>query len=269
MNESYVLGRNKTVFETAEFPQITADEKIGIIFDGDIESTLLAIIAKKLYGADRVVFINDQAIDYDGKIYKKRKDLDRLNIINSTIQEAIKKLGGTQILNVETEIYIANRSSTKALEKLLVEKYNNKLRFVLSGWTKIHEQSISMVKACGWDRGTITRGELKPWLEKNADRYPELFKYVFEQNGQIFGVSKHFAFEQYEADFNLGVRPFRNLTTSDVIDLYDQLGAVTQLYQSSSCDVDIGNCGVCNECLKRKLAFKNSSVSDLTKYTLN
>ena len=85
MNESYVLGRNKTVFETAEFPQITADEKIGIIFDGDIESSLLAIIAKRLYGADRVVFINDQAMGYDGKIYKERKDLHRLNIINSTI----------------------------------------------------------------------------------------------------------------------------------------------------------------------------------------
>lgn len=269
MNESYVLGRNKTVFETAEFPQITADEKIGIMFDADIESTLLAIIAEKLYGADRVVFINDQAMGYDGKIYKERKDLARLNIINSTIEEAIKKLGSTQILNVETEIYMANRNATDALAKLLVKKYNNKLRFVLSGWNKIHEQSISMLKSSGWTRGMITNGQLKPWLIKNAAHYPELHKYVFEQYGGIFGVNKNVAFEQYEADFNLCVRPFRNLTTSDVIDLYDQLGAVTQLYQSSSCKIDLGNCGTCDNCHQRKSAFKDSMVIDLTKYTLN
>ena len=268
MNESYVLGKNKTVFETAEFPQIAADEKVGIMFEGDIESTLLVIIAKKLYGADRVVLVNDKLIAFGGPL-SYEKDADKLDIVKKTFEDGVKRLGGVHTLTVDPETYKKNTNAIGEFKKLLVKKYQNKLRFMLSGYNKIHEQSVSMVKACGWDRGTITRGELKPWLEKNADRYPELFKYVFEQNGQIFGVSKHFGFEQLEVDFNLCVRPFRNLTTSDVINLYKQLDAVAELYQSSSCDVDIGNCGVCNDCLKRKSAFKNSSVTDLTKYTFN
>ncbi len=268
MNESYILGKNKTVFETAEFPQIAADEKVGIMFEGDIESTLLVIIAKKLYGVDRVVLVNDKLIAFDGSL-SYEKDTDKLDIVKKTFEDGVKRLGGVHTLTVDPGTYKKNTNAMGEFKKLLVKKYQNKLRFMLSGYNKIHEQSVSMVKACGWDRGTITRGELKPWLEKNADRYPELFKYVFEQNGQIFGVSKHFGFEQLEVDFNLCVRPFRNLTTSDVINLYKQLDAVAELYQSSSCDVDIGNCGVCNDCLKRKLAFKNSSVTDLTKYTFN
>jgi len=268
MNESYVLGKNKTVFEIAEFPQIAAGEKVGIIFEGDVESTLLAIMAKKLYGVDRVVFVNDKLIAFDGPLAYE-KDADKLDIVKKTFEDGVKRLGGVHTLTVDPKNYKKNTDATGEFKKLLVKKYQNKLKFMLCGYNKIHEQSVSMIKACGWDRGRITRGELKPWLEKNADRYPELYKYVFEQDGKIFGVSQYIGFEQIEADFNLCVRPFRNLTTSDVIDLYKQLGAVDELYKSSSCDVDIGNCGVCNDCLKRKLAFKNSSVIDLTKYTFN
>jgi hypothetical protein len=268
MNESYVLKRNKTVFETAEFPQIAADEKIGIIFEGDIESTLLVIIAKKLYGVDRVVFINDRLIAFDGTL-STSKDENKLDIVKKTFEQGVKRLGGIHTLTVDSKIYKKNRNATRAFTKLLVEKYQGKLKFVLSGYNKIHEQSLSMLRACGWDRGALTNGELKSWIEKNADLYPELFEYVCEQNGKIFGVNKYISFEQIEADFNLCVRPFRNLTTSDVIDLYEQLGAKTELYESSSCDVDLGNCGICSDCHKRKLAFRNSSVADLTKYTFN
>lgn len=268
MKESYTLGRNKTVFETAEFPQIAADEKVGIIFEGDIESTLLVIIAKKLYGVDRVVFINDKLIAFDGTLLNKKEE-DKLDIVKKTFEQGVKRLGGVHTLTMDPKIYKRNRNATREFKKLLIEKYQGKLKFVISGYNKIHEQSISMLKACGWDCGRITSGELKIWLRKNADHYPELFKHIFEQDGKIFGVSRYIGFEQIEADFNLCVRPFRNLTTPDVIDLYDQLGAVAELYQSSSCDADLGNCGICSDCQKRKLAFKDSSVIDLTKYTFN
>lgn len=268
MNESYVLGRNKTVFETAEFPQIAADEKIGIIFEGDIESTLLVIIAKKLYGVDRIVFINDKLIAFDGTL-SPEKDNIKLDITEKTFQQGVKNLGGKHTLTVDSKIYKRNRSATNEFKKLLIEKYKGKLKFVLSGYNKIHEQSISMLKICGWDRGQITNGQLKPWLKQNSDQYPELYKHVFENNGRIFGVNQYIGFEQIEADFNLCVRPFRNLTTSDVINLYDRLGHNNELYQSSNCEVDVGNCGSCVDCHVRKLAFRDSSVSDLTKYTFN
>jgi hypothetical protein len=267
MNESYKLGKSKTLFETAEFPTIAADEKVGIIFDGDIESKLLVIIAAKLYGIDRVVFINDKLMSYDGKLFPARKNQHRLEVVKSTFEQSFKQLGGMHRLDVATEIFVANRDATNTFVKLLAKKYNGKLKFVLSGWNKIHEQSILMLKNCGWDRGKITKGHLLPWLEKNADLYPELHKYVFEQSGNIFGVNKNVGFEQCEIDFNLYVRPFRNLTTSDVIELYKQLDCVSLLYDSSSCDDDLGNCGLCGNCLRRKSAFKNSSVVDLTKYT--
>lgn len=267
MKESYKLGRAKTLFETAEFPKIAADEKVGIIFDGDIESKLLVIIAGKLYGMNRVVFINDRSIAYDGKLFPARKDQHRLEVAKNTFDQGYQQLGGMHRLDVDTDIFVANRDATKAFVKLLLQKYKGKLKFVLSGWNKIHEQSILLLKHCGWDQGKITKGDLLPWLEKNSDLYPELHKHVFQQSGSIFGAHKDVGFEQTEKDFNLCVRPFRNLTTSDVIELYKQLDCDSVLYDSSSCDNDLGNCGLCKNCLRRKLAFKNSSVVDLTKYT--
>ena len=266
MDKSYVLGRNRTVFETAEFPQIASDEKVGIIFEGDIESTLLVVIAKKLYGADRMVLINDKVIGFDGELFNKR-DEDKLDIVKKTFELGVERLGGVHTLTVDSKIYKRNKNATREFNKLLFEKYQGKLKFVLSGYNKIHEESVSMLKHCGWDRGLITDDKLKAWLEHNREQYPELYEHVFEHGGRIFGVSRYVGFEQIESDFNLSVRPFRNLTTSHVIDLYEQLGALNELYQSSSCDVDLGNCGICSGCHRRKLAFENSSVTDLTKYT--
>lgn len=266
MDDRYVLGKNKTVFETAEFPQIASDEKIGIIFEGDIESTLLVVIAKKLYGLDRIVFINDRLIEFDERLFFKN-DEDKLDIVKKTFEQSVERLGAIHTLTIDPNLYKRNRNATREFKKILVEKYQSKLKFVLSGYNKIHEQSMSMLKACGWDRGMITNDKLNDWLEKNSNRYPELYRYVFEQQGKIFGVSKYIGFEQIETDFNLSVRPFRNLITSEVIDLYEKIDALSELYRSSSCDVDVGNCGICSSCHKRKLAFRNSSVTDLTKYT--
>jgi len=263
MDDKYVLGKNKTVFETAEFPQLAADEKLGILFQGDIESTLLAVIAKKLYGIDRIVFI---LIAFDEFLFYK-KDEDKLNVLKETFNKGVEHLGGTHTLILDSEIYKKNKNITAEVKKILFNKYQGKLKFVLSGYNKIHEQSMSMLKTCGWDRGKITDDKLKPWLEKNHEQYPELYKHVFEHNGKIFGVSKYIGFEQIETDFYTNVRPFRNLTSSEVIDLYEKINALTDLYRSSSCDVDVGNCGICGGCQKRKRAFRNSSVTDLTKYT--
>lgn len=263
MDKKYVLGKNKTVFETAEFPQIASDEKIGILFQGDIESTLLAVIAKELYGIDRVVFI---LIAFDEFLLYKN-DEDKLNILKETFKQNVERLGGKHTLVLGSEVYKRNKNITLEIKKILLDKYQGKLKFVLSGYNKLHEQSMSMLKHCGWDRGIITDDKLKPWLEKNREHYLELYKHVVEHNGKIFGVSKYIGFEQIEADFYTNVRPFRNLTQSDIIDLYDKINALTELYHSSSCDVDVGNCGICSSCQRRKRSFRNSSVTDLTKYT--
>ena len=111
MNESYVLGKNKTVFEIAEFPQIAADEKVGIIFEGDIESTLLVIIAKKLYGVDRVVFVNDKLIAFDGPL-SYEKDADKLDIVKKTFEDGVKRLGAVHTLTVDPDTYKKNTNAT-------------------------------------------------------------------------------------------------------------------------------------------------------------
>lgn len=267
MDKSYVLGKNRTVFETAEFPQIDKDEKVAVIFEGDIESTLIAIIAKKLYGIDRVVFINDRLIAFDGTMGKS--DAHKLDICHNTFNQGVERLGAVHTLKVDTAIYKKNGNPTLEFKKLVVQKYNDKVKFVLSGHNKIHEQSIMMLKACGYDRDKITNDKLEPWLEANKDRYSELHEYVFKQNGYIYGVNQYVGFEAILEDFYMCVRPFRNLTTSDVINLYQKLDATYELYRSSSCDVDLGNCGICSNCIKRRYAFSNSSVVDLTKYTFN
>jgi len=265
MNNKYVLGKNKTVFETAEFPQLAADEKIGILFQGGIESTLLALIAKELYGIDRVVFI---LIAFDEFLLYK-KDEDKLNILKTTFQKGVEILGGKHTLEIGNEVFKKTQSMTAVVKKILLERYQGKLKFVLSGHTKLHEESMTFLNTCGWSQGKITDDKLKPLLEKNADKYPELYQHVIENNGKIFGVSKYIGFEHINEDFYTNVRPFRNLMPNEIIDLYDDTNFISYLYKTSSCDVDVGNCGICSGCVKRKRAFRNSSVTDLTKYSFN
>ena len=240
MNDSYVLGRNKTKFEIAEFPKIGSNEKIGILFQGGIESTLLALIAKEIYGIANVVFIlitADAVLGY-------KNDSNKLDILLRTFKDSVDDMGGTHTVELGDDALDRYNLSNSALKKI-VSKYGSKIKFVLAGYSKVHD------------------------LVQNAKKYPELYKHVKKQNGKIFGVSKHIGFEQISTDYHTNVRPFRNLNLSEIIDLYGKLNLISYLYKTSSCDVDLGNCGICDNCHRRKSAFKDSSVSDLTKYTFN
>lgn len=268
MNKFYLLGKNKTRFDLEEFPKISPDEKIGVIYEADIESTLLCVIAREIYGLERVVFINDKLISFDGTL-PQDKDDDKLEIVKRQFAQGIERFRAVHTLTVDSKIYKKHTDASLEFKNFLLQKYKGKMKYILAGYNKIHEQSMDMLKASGWHRGHITNDKLKPWLEKNSVRYPELFAHVFKNNGKIYGVLKDIDYEQIKNDYELSVRPFRNLTTSDVIDLYDKLNELSMLYQSTSCDVDLGNCGICSNCHHRKLAFKNSSVTDLTKYTFN
>jgi hypothetical protein len=157
---------------------------------------------------------------------------------------------------------------TVEAKRLILQQYPQ-LKFILSGHNKIHEQCMTMLKDSKWNEGKITNDKLELYLETNKNKYLELYNYVFKQQGKLFGVSKYIGFEQYEIDYETNTRPFKKLTQSEIIDLYDALGYTSQLYQTSSCDVSMGNCGICESCARRKAVFKDSTVSDLTNYSVN
>lgn len=264
MNDSYVLGRNKTKFEIAEFPKIGSNEKIAVLFQGGIESTLLALMAKEIYGIDNVVFI---LISADAVIGYKN-DSNKLDVLRKTFKDSVEGMGGIHTVELGDDDF--NRHNLfKSGFKTLVSRYGGKIKFELVGYNKVHEESMNLLKDSGWSRGFITNDKLDGYLEQNAKKYPELYRHVKKQNGKIFGVNKHIGFEQISNDYYTGVRPFRNLNLSEIIDLYDKLNLTPYLYKTSSCDVDLGNCGICDNCHRRKSAFRDSSVSDLTKYTFN
>lgn len=263
MNKSYVLGKNKTPFNLEEFPKIVAGEKVGILFTGDIETTLIALMAKELYGMDNVVFI---LIAFE-EFLQFKNDEDKLNFLKEYFDQTVKKLGGTHQYILSNTVK-KNRNMTVEAKRLILQKYPQ-MKFVLSGHNKIHEQCMTMLKDSKWGEGKITNDRLKPYLETNKNKYPELYNYVFKQQGKLFGVSKYIGFEQYEIDYETNVRPFKKLTQPEIIDLYNALGYISQLYQTSSCDVSMGNCGICESCTRRKAVFKDSTVTDLTNYSFN
>lgn len=263
MNNSYVLGKNKTSFSLDEFPKIATGEKIGILFTGDIETTLIALIAKDLYGMDNVVFV---LIAFE-EFLQFKNDEDKLNFLKEYFDQAVKKLGGTHQY-ILTNTVKKNRNMTVEAKRLILQKYPQ-MKFMLSGHNKIHEQCMTMLKDSKWSEGKITNDKLESYLETNKNKYPELYNYVFKQQGKLFGVSKYIGFEQYEIDYETNTRPFKKLTQSEIIDLYNALGYTSQLYQTSSCDVSMGNCGICESCARRKAVFKDSTVADLTNYSFN
>jgi hypothetical protein len=197
MNDSYVLGRNKTKFEIAEFPKIGSNEKIGILFQGGIESTLLALIAKEIYGIANVVFIlitADAVLGY-------KNDSNKLDILLRTFKDSVDDMGGTHTVELGDDALDRYNLSNSALKKI-VSKYGSKIKFVLAGYSKVHEESVDLLKDSGWSRGFITNDKLDDYLVQNAKKYPELYKHVKKQNGKIFGVSKHIGFEQISTDYH-------------------------------------------------------------------
>lgn len=266
MNSSYKLGKNKKLFELAEFPAINAGDKIGILFTGGIKSSLVASIAKQIYGIDNIVllFISmDQSSNFGN-------DKEKLACATKNFEDGVKRLGGKHTFEFDNTCFTPHQPTFSYATKKLLAKFKT-IKYVISGHSNIHEEAIDMLTESGWGKGLITRGQLPEYLKNNSKKYKELNYYVENLRCPIYFTSSVESFEIVKKDYSDNVRPLRHLEFVEIVELYNKMNLLGELQLTTSCDrhEDNKHCGKCKNCLQRKYVFSQAKTTDFTNYSFN
>ena len=265
MDESYKVGKNKKLFELAEFPAINTGEKVGIMFTGGIKSSLVASIAKKIYGIDNIVFL---LISMD-QFFNFGKDKEKLACARKNFEDGVNRLGGKHTFEFDNTCFSSYNPTSYATKKLL-SKFKT-IKYIFSGYSNIHEEAINMLTECGWGKGLITRGQLPVYLKNNSKKYKELSYYVEHLGCPIHFTTSFESFEITKEEYFMNVRPLRHLEFVEIVDLYNKMNLLGELQLTTSCDKQENNkhCGKCKNCLQRKYVFSQAKIIDLTNYSFN
>jgi hypothetical protein len=266
MDSSYTLGKNKKLFELAEFPAINPGDKVGILYTGGIKSSLVARIAKEIYGIDNIVFLLITMEQFSNFKNNKKK----LACTKRNFENGIKRIEGKHTLDINNKMFSRHEPTASYAIKKLLSKFNT-LKYVFSGHSNIHEESINMLTDAGWEQGLVTKGQLPEYLKNNSKKYKELSYYVENLGCPIYFTSDAESFEFIKNDYLGNVRPLRNLEFHEIMELYNKIDTKNELKETTSCDANENDihCGKCKNCVQRKYAFSKSGVKDSTKYSFN
>ena len=264
MDSAYRLRNNK-MFELAEFPHINPGEKVAILFSGGIKSTLVALIAKKIYGIDNVIF-GHISMDAFGDFFD---DSERVSINKKNYDDAVQRLGGVHKFVLDNRDYSTNKNMHELHQKKILAMFPS-LKYTIAGWNKPYEESMEMLQDSGYGKGMITKYQLTKFVNDNAEKYPTLNFEIENWSQPIPFTNKHLDHSASTRTFNHTVRPLRHLDDSEVIDLYAKMNLLSELRNTKSCEKNANqHCGNCRNCLKRKYAFSDANISDQTEYRLN
>jgi 7-cyano-7-deazaguanine synthase in queuosine biosynthesis len=265
MNPSFTLAPTHFNYIIEEhFPKLPNEKKIGIFLSGGMESTLISIIATRVYGKDRVIhFFSDNIFSSN--------DPKRNSYIHTNLSRASKLLDITPVyLDFDYNAHIDNRKvSIQNKIESLREQYN--VDFVMFGFTKLFFE-VEIFKQPG-----MTVDQIK----EIAFADPVRFKSTIEEfHLDTDSYTWHLLdidipAEVYHLlranDFILS--PFKDLNKAEVVDFYNQLDSLDILYGTSSCIreslTEVGkHCGKCFNCQQRYDAFKilNAGINDQTEY---
>lgn len=253
------------MFELAEFPQINTGEKVVILFTGGIKSTLVALIAKEIYGVDNVIFGNISMHAF-GDFYN---DPERVAINKKNYDEAVHRLGGVHKFVLDNSDYTTHKNMHEIHQKKILARYPT-LKYTIAGWNKPYEESMQMLQDSGYGKGMTTKYQLAKFIKDNQAKYPTLNFEIENWSQPIPFTNKHLDHSTSTRTFNHTVRPLRHLDDSQVIELYSRMNLLSELRNTKSCEHDANtHCGNCRNCLKRKYYFANAGITDQTEYRIN
>jgi hypothetical protein len=265
MDSSYKL-KNKKIFELAEFPQLNDKDKMVVLFSGGIKSTLVALIAKELYGIENIIFgfismdaFGDFKKNNSKKLYSKKN-----------YEDGFKRLGGINKFDIGNDSFTVHKQMHLEHNKKILRKFSS-VKYSIAGYSKIHEETMEMLTESGWGKGLITQGQLPAYVKSNSKKY-ETLNYAIENFDLPIPFTNNMVeFNELQKSFYSMVRPFRNLDDAEIIQLYVKMNLLDKLYQTKSCDVSENedHCGNCRNCQERKKAFSQAKISDITKYSFN
>lgn len=246
------------------------NNKIAILFTGGVESYLLGKLCVQKYGADRVVFVAWNMDEYN-VFY--RNDNKR-NRVRNDFYKSVENVGGRISMVITNEKYQTETGYMAPRTIKIIKKEYSDVEYILGGYNNVHRESyeiFELLDVLHNKQNVSQRGRLEVF--SNRKKYPELVEFLTECNGMIYFVEEDFTMKSpedlvsfYESQDMIA--PFYNLTKTEVVKLYAELGLLEDLYKSNSCNVEghTIHCGVCRNCLARRVAIRNAGVEDKTEY---
>ena len=266
MVTSYTLLPTNFIYNLDKyFPILPNNRKMGVFLSGGMESTLITLIAQKIYGKDNVIcFFSDNIFSAN--------DTDRNVYIRTNVNRTANLLGIEPVyLEFDYALHVSNRKQSIE-NKIMSLKETHNIEFVMLGFTKLFFE----VEDFKQDGMTINR------VKEIAFADTEKYKSTIEE---FHLETDEYTWHLLDIDIPAEVypllrrgssfinSPFRDLNKSEVVNFYQQLGFTDILYQTSSCIMEhITNtgkhCGQCFNCQQRYDAFKilGTGIEDKTDY---
>lgn len=140
---------------------------------------------------------------------------------------------------------------------------------IFNGFGIIQHEHLKLISDSGWNRGVTTKDGIYSFLQENRHAYPNIIKHIDIFKGELYFIDFPYGFEHIESAFSNTIRPWRNLNSYDVYELYYLLGFDDDLHLTISCNngEHENHCGICKNCAERKYNFRAIDKEDLTVYS--
>jgi PP-loop superfamily ATP-utilizing enzyme len=261
-----VLKPNQIVYNIEEhFPKINKNKKVGVFLSGGMESSLISLIASRVYGKDNVInFFSDNIFSSN--------DPARNSYIRTNLSRAAKFLNvEPTYLDFDYQFHVSDRK--KSIEhKILDLKDQYNIEFVMFGFTKLFFE-VEIFKQLGMTEEKVKEiAFLDPIKFKSTieEFHLETDQYTWHLLDIDIPAEVYHLLRQTSGFIR---SPFKDLNKCEIVDFYNQLDELDVLYKTSSCIMENltktgKHCGMCFNCQQRYDAFKilDTGIKDLTEY---
>lgn len=225
-------------------------KKAIAVLSGGLDSTIASCVYAKEYNIHAITF------DYGQKsakceIESSRKISNNMDFKHSVINlEWLYKISNSS-LNTDREIPTLNEDQLNDLEKcsetasnVWVPGRNTVFTAIATSFAESENAEIIIV---GWDK-------------EEAITFPDNSKEFLDKFNNLLKIG---------SPKNIEIKaPLINLNKKEIVQLGKKINAPMEL--SYSCyKGNQKHCGVCESCIRRKRAFKQSKIIDLTEYEVN
>lgn len=270
MDQTLTLSSGVSININEEFPPLNSGSKATILFTGGVDSTLILLIAKQKYGVENLSCILHTFDDTQNF----RNNKPKLERVKKDFYDAVSRHGVSNFCELsDSDSYIFGGGGGTSLYydvvlKKSIEEFGD-TSLVFGGWGIIQHEHIKLLTDSGWDRGLITRDDVYTFLRDNRHAYPNIIKHVDVFKGDVYFVKHLYGFEHVKSALSNTIRPWRNLNSYDVYELYYLLGFEDELHRTVSCNngEHSNHCGTCKNCAERKYNFRALDKEDLTLYS--
>ena len=247
-------------------PTLQPGKKVALLYTADKESNLLAKLAIQKYGTDNVYLLT--------QTIRGKQEYEQ-NIMNK-LQNSIQLVGGTHNIHI-------NRDDLNQHDGSYARLFPTFYRKIAQHLNRPIQELTSIIQCVLIDRN-MTELALLSVDVTNVITVEQFRDQIADENKSSILDQVSNARLQYELENKLEspdisilastsdsiVIPFKELTSVDVINLYNQLGETDLLWSTVSCnnfEVE-GHCGACPSCQDRRIQIELSDVEDLTVYTI-